>query len=312
MAKIIVSAQTEHIYHIANNMNPADKDECAALGLGPFKALLDSFHRSVISWTGMVDDRPVCMFGVSPIDILGGIGCPWLLGTDELKKHAKTFMKLNRLYVPKMLDLFPVLSNYVDVRHETAIRWLKWLGFRFDPEPIEYGVSRLPFYKFKMEKEDMSNSECKSGMRIEEVAKGTERIKEVWELLSKHRDELATHKELMVLKPDIERYREFEEKGSLVSLALYDGLSIVGYSVTIINKALHYSDLVCAQNDVLYLDPKYRHGMWGVRLIKRTEQAARKRGAGMIFFHGKENTAFSALMPRLGYGVQDIIFSREL
>jgi hypothetical protein len=149
-------------------------------------------------------------------------------------------------------------------------------------------------------------------MRIEEVFKGTEKIEEVWELLCLHREELATHKHLMVLKPDIKKYRLLEITGKLLSLALYDEEKIVGYSVTIIDRALHYADLVYAQNDILYLHPQCRGGIWGMRLIKKTEQAAKKRGAKMIFFHGKENTAFSALMPRIGYGVQDITFSKEL
>lgn len=99
----------------------------------------------------MVDDsRPVCMFGVTPIDILGGVGSPWLLGTDEVKKYANTFLRLNKSYVAKMLELFPYLQNYVDTRNEISIRWLKWLGFKFGPEPIPYGIWNLPFFRFSM------------------------------------------------------------------------------------------------------------------------------------------------------------------
>jgi hypothetical protein len=152
MARIIVPAHSDHIFWLANNMSEADRDEvAAAVGMGPFRALADSLERSVAAWTGMVDDaRPVCMFGVTPLDILGGIGSPWLLGTDEVKKYGLAFLKLSRGYVPRMLDLFPVLVNYVDVRHEVAIKWLKWLGFKFDPEPVSYGIWGLPFYRFEM------------------------------------------------------------------------------------------------------------------------------------------------------------------
>jgi hypothetical protein len=152
MAKVIVPAHTDHLFWLASNMSEADRDECmASVGLGPYRALADSLERSVAAWTGMVDDsRPVCMFGVSPMDILGGVGSPWLLGTPEIRKHAKTFLRLNRQYVPRMLDLFPVLVNYVDARHTVAIRWLKRLGFLFDPEPVAYGLWGLPFYRFEM------------------------------------------------------------------------------------------------------------------------------------------------------------------
>jgi len=153
MRKIVVPAHRDHIFHLANNMAKADVEEvAAAVGMGPYRALEDSLNRSAVAWTGLVDERPVCMFGVSPIDILGGVGSPWLLGTGEIRKHAKTFLKLNRVYVPKMLELFPHLINYVDARHEVAIRWLKWLGFRFDPEPIPYGMWEMDFYRFWMER----------------------------------------------------------------------------------------------------------------------------------------------------------------
>ena len=148
-------------------------------------------------------------------------------------------------------------------------------------------------------------------MRIEEI-RGTDKIEEFLPLLAQHRDELATHKHLMVVKPDMEKYRAMEDNGLMTTLALYDGDRIVGYSVIFFFNNLHYADLIYAQNDVLFVHPRYRNGLWGVRLIKRTERIAKQRGAQMILFHGKPNTVFSSLMPRLGYGVQDIMFSKEL
>lgn len=148
-------------------------------------------------------------------------------------------------------------------------------------------------------------------MRIVEI-KATEKIEECWELLLAHREELTTHKHIMVLKPDIARYKMLEDAGRLLTLALYDGEKIVGYSVNLLNNNLHYSDLCVMQNDILYIDQKYRRGTWGMKLIRETERIALVRGAKMVLFHGKENTTFSELMPRLGYGVQDIMFSKEL
>ncbi|MGO9410038.1 MAG: hypothetical protein ACLQCB_04720 [Spirochaetia bacterium] len=155
MTRIVVPAHHDHIFYLAEHMAEADRDEVtAAVGMGPYPALEDSLERSVVAWTGMVDfDRPVCMFGVSPIDILGGVGSPWLLGTGELPRHAKTFMRLNKEYLLRMLELFPHLENWVDARHVVAIRWLKWLGFRFDEEPVPYGPFKLPFFRFHIERQ---------------------------------------------------------------------------------------------------------------------------------------------------------------
>lgn len=148
-------------------------------------------------------------------------------------------------------------------------------------------------------------------MHITEI-KATDKIEECWDLLQAHREELTTHKNIMILKPDIARYKRLEDNNNLLTLALYNEDKIVGYSVNIIVNNLHYSDLVVCQNDILFITPNYRGGIWGIKLIAETERLARERGATFITFHGKENTAFSNLMPRIGYGVQDIVFSKEI
>ena len=145
-----------------------------------------------------------------------------------------------------------------------------------------------------------------------ELINTVDNIEQAWPLLELHREELATYKHLMILKPDIERYRALESSGNLVGLGLFDGEKIVGYSVFIITTALHYSDLTIAQNDILYVHPDYRRGKWGVKLIRSSEDVIKKRGIKIIMWHGKENTDFSDIMPKMGYIVQDIIFSKEL
>lgn len=166
MARIIVPAHSDHIFWLANNMSAADRNEvAAAVGLGPYRALADSLNRSVAAWTGMVgDSRPVCMFGVTPIDILAGVGSPWLLGTDEIEKCAITFLRLCKGHAAKMLELFPHLVNYVDARHEVAIRWLKWLGFKFDTESVPYGIWGMPFFRFEMKKPNVLSNKARGGI----------------------------------------------------------------------------------------------------------------------------------------------------
>ncbi|MGA7492372.1 MAG: hypothetical protein WB930_00130 [Syntrophobacteraceae bacterium] len=171
MARIIIPAHSDHIFWLANNMRAPDREEvAAAVGMGPYRALSDSLQRSAAAWTGMVNDEPVCMFGVTPVDILGGIGSPWLLGAEDLPKYAITFLKANKGYVLKMLGLFPYLQNYVDVRNEMSVKWLKWLGFKFDPEPVPYGIWGLRFYRFHMRRWDrLPDSPLQGGGREKQI-----------------------------------------------------------------------------------------------------------------------------------------------
>lgn len=140
----------------------------------------------------------------------------------------------------------------------------------------------------------------------------TQYIADAWPLLADHREELATNKELMVLKPDMPVYVNLEDNDALLSLGAFDGDRIVGYSVNIIARNLHYADVLMCQNDVLYLDPEYRTGPNGLRLIRQTERLAKERGCHLMLWHAKPGTNLLAMLPKLGYGTQDVVFSRGL
>ena len=132
------------------------------------------------------------------------------------------------------------------------------------------------------------------------------------QLFAEHWDEIALNKRVMVLKPDEDRYRTMEANGMLLAIAaVVDGV-VVGYSVNFTMNHLHYADLCVCSNDLLYIAKDHRQGGVGLRLMRATEDAARKRGAQMMLWHAKPNTALAEILPRQGYGVQDIIFSREI
>ena len=71
-------------------------------------------------------------------------------------------------------------------------------------------------------------------------------------------------------------------------------------------------NLKYAQNDVLFIKKEFRGGRIGLRLMKVTEDYAKSLGCKVMLWHAKEDTTLAALLPRLKYGVQDIIFSKEL
>ncbi len=151
-----------------------------------------------------------------------------------------------------------------------------------------------------------------AGIRIIE-APLADRIDRMAELLVSHWDEVAKNKRVMVLKPDRERYAYLDENDGLVCLwALDPDGEIVGYSVNFIGPHIHYADLRIANNDVLFLREDLRPSTVGLRLIRETEKAARARGAQLMLWHAKQGTSLDKIMPRLGYGVQDIIYSKEI
>jgi len=132
-------------------------------------------------------------------------------------------------------------------------------------------------------------------------------------LIRDHYLEVCRHPDLLKLKLDRTRFQLMEDVGMLLVLGAFDADDkLIGYSANWISNHIHYADLVYCHNDAIYLDPAHRHGALGIKLIKATEDAARARGARMCLWHGKPDTALSAIMPRLGYIVNDVLFSKEI
>ena len=140
---------------IARNIRECDRLELlASTRLSPEKAIKTSIELSAACWTAEKDGVPIAVFGVCAIDMLAGVGSPWLLASKDCDSVIVPFVKLTRVYIPVMLKLFPVLENMVDVRNTKSIRWLKRLGFTFyAPEPHAY--SGMPFSKFEMRFSDV-------------------------------------------------------------------------------------------------------------------------------------------------------------
>lgn len=131
-------------------------------------------------------------------------------------------------------------------------------------------------------------------------------------LLEEHWEEVALNKQLMVLKPDLEKYAKLEELGLIIALFAYADNKIAGYSVNIIVNNMHYSDLIMCQNDVIFVSKEHRTSSLGIRLIKETEKYARELGAEMMLWHAKEHSNFSKLLRKKNYNIQDIIYSKNL
>lgn len=135
---------------------------------------------------------------------------------------------------------------------------------------------------------------------------------ELCALFQDHWDEVALNKKVMALKPDMERYQAMGEQGMLIVVGAWNNGALVGYSVNFVMQHLHYADLRICSNDVLFVSKDLRKGRVGLRLIRATEIAAKEAGAKLMLWHGKPNTTLVQIMPALGYGVQDVIFSKEV
>ncbi|KPH66956.1 hypothetical protein [Novosphingobium sp. ST904] len=144
----IVPAQRRHINTIANRLRIIDREECEAMGRTGKHALRMGLAVSSQCWTATVDGWPEAMFGVVVEDLIGGLGTPWFLGTDEVYRHGRELLRLGPTFVARLCDSSPRLSNLVSSHNGRAIRLLQRWGFTVgDDEMCVRGVAFRRFEK---------------------------------------------------------------------------------------------------------------------------------------------------------------------
>lgn len=147
----ITVATRDDVEALVPDLRPADVDEIrAASGLAPGTALRRSFALSTHVWAAREDQAAViALWGVGPLSLSAGMGCPWLLASAAIDRRARQIVRLSRPLLAVMRTAYPHLENYVDARNRRAVRWLAWLGFVIEP-PAPWGVEGRPFHRFWM------------------------------------------------------------------------------------------------------------------------------------------------------------------
>lgn len=133
-------------------MRAADVAECQAAGRPDLAQMLrEAVDLSAWSVAARVDGELAAIFGVRPVDgLMGQRGVPWLLGTETLVRHRRSFVRLAPAYIAQMLKAYPLLTNSVHAENTQAVAWLKRAGFRLgDAAPC--GPHGAPFHPFTLE-----------------------------------------------------------------------------------------------------------------------------------------------------------------
>ena len=143
----MVPASAAHVRRIANRMGHWDRIECEAGGRDPVTALRLSLAGSVMAWTALVNRGPVAMWGVAPLSEIDGLGSPWMLGTDEARRHPRALVVLGGRYSDEMQRRFRRLENRVHANNEVAIRWLSRLGYVIEGVELVNGHPMRSFWR---------------------------------------------------------------------------------------------------------------------------------------------------------------------
>ena len=147
----VVKAEKVHVEQMQGLLRFDDERECQAMaGRSADESLQLGYEASDFCWTGLLNDKPIAMFGVKSYSLLALKGVPWMLGMEDIMK-VRTFVALkSKQYVALMRNRYRYLENWVDIRNKKSIEWLKWCGFNFD-KPEEFGYEKELFARFWME-----------------------------------------------------------------------------------------------------------------------------------------------------------------
>lgn len=152
MAEVTITEKihARDVLHVARNMRAADALEVFVMsGCSPAAGLINSIEMTDRPYLALADGEPAAFMGVVS-RTLGNTGTPWLLGTDLIGAHKKTFMRMARRFVAHALTQHRTLSNYVHADHTQSVLFLKALGFEMGP--VLWTPAGHPVHNFKMER----------------------------------------------------------------------------------------------------------------------------------------------------------------
>jgi len=149
----IVKANVKHINYLQNNMRDADVRECIIHGATPFRALMAGIkEKDSDTYTVLIDDNPAFIFGCNPI-LDNMIGKIWALGTYDINKVEKKFLRWCTPVVDYYQNKYYQLENVVPADHNQTLQWLDFMGFNIIDDPIMVnGFAVLRFVRCKGKK----------------------------------------------------------------------------------------------------------------------------------------------------------------
>jgi hypothetical protein len=148
MKPYIKVADERDAIRLAKNLREEDKQELKAYGnLKYDEALKMGVAQSKIPLAIYdKEGKIVFMCGVRVIN--SSLGQIWLLASPRIEKLSIPFLRNCKAGIDLFTQDHKLLFNYVDVRNELHIKWLRWCGFTFINKHEEFGFEKRPFYEF--------------------------------------------------------------------------------------------------------------------------------------------------------------------
>jgi hypothetical protein len=127
-------------------------------------------------------------------------------------------------------------------------------------------------------------------------------------IIQEHYDEVAKYKNVQILNPAFEKYRELDREGNLQIVTAWDGGELVGYFIWAFYLDKHYQ-ILYALEDVHFLRRSHRVGWSGYFFIKYATECAKNKGAEHITMREKVAIPHGPVLERIGYELTDRVYT---
>lgn len=147
----IVPATPDDINYVARNLRPEDRAEIRAMAGGPPELMLPMCvknDRETYVMVGPNGERGG-LFGLQDCYGVPEVGWAWMVCCPIVEQYPFLFLQGCKALLPTVLHKHhPIITNHVDERNTTHIKWLRWLGFSFLRRIDRWGAENRPFIEF--------------------------------------------------------------------------------------------------------------------------------------------------------------------
>lgn len=87
---------------------------------------------SIEIWSGYIDDKLICCWGLIPPTLLSNQAYLWMHSTPAIRDHQFLLVRHSQKIIEQMLERYDRIIGDCRIGASDSIRWLKWLGAEFD------------------------------------------------------------------------------------------------------------------------------------------------------------------------------------
>lgn len=82
-------------------------------------------------WSGYVDGKLICCWGLIPPTLLSNQAYLWMHSTPAVRDHSFILVRHSQRIIEQVLNRYEKIIGDCRVEADDSIRWLKWLGAEF-------------------------------------------------------------------------------------------------------------------------------------------------------------------------------------